>query len=100
MGLKQTLTTNLEVHAKEEGQLSAQWENAENNYQSNLDAYDQEMHVSTEKIAQAEKEHEEYHSQLKGLKEEYGQRLDEQRKRDSVKGLIKKYQEQQAVKED
>ena len=35
--LKTLLNTKLESHAKEEVQLSAQWENAENNYQSNLD---------------------------------------------------------------
>lgn len=89
---RQTLHNNLELHTKEEGQLAAGWENAENNYQSNLDSYDQEMHSMSEKIVQARKEFEEYDSQMSGLKEEYTQRVDEKRKRDCVKTLINKLQ--------
>jgi hypothetical protein len=58
--LKTTLNSRLADHAKEEMQLSAQWENAENNYQSNLDQYDLEMNSTMEKISQAEKELQEY----------------------------------------
>lgn len=60
--LKQTLHNNLEAHTKEEAHLAAGWENAENNYQSNLDSYDQEMNSISEKICQAQKEADEYNS--------------------------------------
>ena len=83
-----------------EQQLQAGHENADNNYQGNLDAYDQEMREKHEKIAQAKKEHEEYASQLEGLQEEHRQRLDEKRKRDLVKTMVKKMQEQVDKKDD
>jgi len=83
-----------------EASLQSGHENADNNYQSNLDAYDEEMRQKHEKIAQARKEHEEYASQLEGLQEEYRQRLDEKRKRDLVKQMVKKMQDEVDRKND
>ena len=58
------------------------------------------MREKHEKIAQAKKEHEEYASQLEGLQEEYRQRLDEKRKRDLVKAMVKKMQDEVDRKND
>lgn len=62
--------------------------------------YDQEMREKNEKIAQAKKENEEYESQLSGLHEEYNQRKDEKRKRDLVKTMVKKMQDEVDRKDD
>ena len=65
-----------------------------------MDSYDEDMRQKHEKIAQAKKEHEEYASQLGGLQEEYRQRLDEKRKRDLVKTMVKKKQDEVDRKDD
>ena len=86
------LTENLKIakgtHATEEKQLTDKYDLADKAYTEALETYDNEMRDHNKQKDIVQKEYDDADEQLKQVKEQWSERLEEKRKRDELQAII------------
>ena len=93
------LTENLEIakktHSAEEKDLTGKYELADKGYRESLEQYDTDMKDQNKQKDIVQKEYEDAAENLKQVKEQWGERLEEKRKRDELQAIIDKKKAEQ-----
>jgi len=86
------LTENLKIakgsHSTEEKQLTDKYDLADKAYTEALETYDNEMRDHNKQKDIVQKEYDDANEQLKQVKEQWSERLEERRKRDELQAII------------